>query len=152
MVSKEGNMGNRSYEDMLDEYTHLLLTRADSRSLSQIVEESTVLEPFLALTRELAVLFAPVRPRPQFRTALRHSLVVEARRQQTQRLLQLVEPPIAEATDASAMLSDRVMGWLQQGQDWQSEHRWMVGAAVGSAVSLVGIAAYLLHSRGRKAA
>ncbi len=84
--------------------------------------------PFLALARELAALFAPVAPRPEFRMNLERTLIAEARQQAAHSALL---PVFVETRDS----------------DW----RWVKGAAaaaaVGSAVSLAGIVVYVLRRR-----
>ena len=89
--------------------------------------------PFLALARELADLFAPVAPRPEFRADLERMLIAQARQQAAQAALFPV------AIDARE----------------PGERRWVKGAAaaaaVGSAVSLAGIVVYVLRRRDRAA-
>jgi hypothetical protein len=91
--------------------------------------------PFLALARELAALLVPMQPRQAFRDDLEATLVAEARQQNAQ--LALTGYPIVEI--------ERVGG----------ERRWVIGAAaaaaVGSAVSIAGIVAYVLMHRERAA-
>jgi hypothetical protein len=85
--------------------------------------------PFLALARELAALFAPVSPRPEFRSNLEGTLIAEARQQAAQFALL---PVMVESRDGG-------------------DRRWVKGAAaaaaVGSAVSLAGIVVYVLRRR-----
>jgi hypothetical protein len=86
--------------------------------------------PFLALAREVAALFAPVAPRPEFRSDLERVLVAQARQQAAHAAL----IPVGIET---------------------GERRWVKGAAaaaaVGSAVSLAGIVVYVLRRRDRVA-
>lgn len=89
--------------------------------------------PFLALARELAALFAPVTPRPEFRADLENMLIAQARQQAARSALL---PVAMDARDGG-------------------ERRWVKGAAaaaaVGSAVSLAGIFVYVLRRRDRAA-
>lgn len=95
--------------------------------------ETLTVVPFLSLARELAALLLPVRPRPQFRADLERSLVAAARQQNAHMALTGFTP---RATNAI-------------------ERRWVIGAAaaaVGSAVSIAGVVAYVLHRRSERAA
>ncbi|MCU0509015.1 MAG: hypothetical protein MUC34_11575 [Anaerolineae bacterium] len=90
--------------------------------------------PYLALARELAALFTPVAPRPEFRADLERTLIADARRQSAESVLF----PVA--------IESREGG----------ERRWVMvsaaaAAAVGSAVSIAGIVVYVLRRRDRAA-
>jgi hypothetical protein len=102
--------------------------------------------PYLALARDLSTLLTPVQPNEHFHAELYGRLVESARQQQAERSL------LSPATDeASTGIPHRVARWAMSvpGQD----RRWVLGAAaVGSAVSVAGIAAYVLRHRGRRAA
>jgi hypothetical protein len=107
------------------------------------------LSPFLALARELSALLLPVKPRAQFRADLHRNLVASAQRQQAQLLVAL---SAHDAPAPGALPQRQVEKYAAR---WERELgqgsiRWVVGAAaVGSAVSLAGILAYLMrrHSR-----
>jgi len=95
------------------------------------------LKPFLNLARELAVLLAPVRPREAFSAELELGLLAAARQQNAQTSLhafgQIDDGPMRRYDGAG--------------------NRVVIGAAaVGSAVSIVGLVAYMLHRRGERAA
>lgn len=95
--------------------------------------------PFLGLARELAALLLPVRPRPQFRAELERSLLAAARQQNARRAVSGFMPAAASYGGRLTLL----------------ERRWVIGAAaaaVGSAVSIAGIVAFVLHRRGEHAA
>jgi hypothetical protein len=72
------------------------------------------------LSEEIATLFTPVHPRTDFKRELHHGLLATMR----QRAMLRVAPPV-------------------------ERRRWalIAGAAVGSLVPLVGVAAYLVRSR-----
>jgi hypothetical protein len=96
--------------------------------------------PFLGLARDLSALLLPVQPRSQFRADLERSLLAEARQQ-----------------NATSSLADYAWTAGPAGARFDLlERRWVIGAAaaaaVGSAVSLAGIMAYVLHRRGDRAA
>ena len=120
------------------------------------------LAPLLLLAQEIAALLVPVKPRPDFRRQLHHSLLAEARRDQALRTLSLPATtpesrwadPQGEVALSLQALHERVIDWSGQAAASDSvDRRWVWGAAaVGSAVSLVGIVAYVLHLRGRQAA
>lgn len=92
--------------------------------------------PFLALARELAALLIPIRPRQEFRDDLERSLIAAARQQNARGVLTAYEPLV-----------------LLRDERENSERRWMIAgaAAVGSAVSLAGIVAYVWRRRERAA-
>lgn len=95
--------------------------------------------PFLGLARELASLLLPVRPSPQFRADLERSLLAAARQQNAQLLVTGFTPPAPSYGVRFTSI----------------ERRWVIGAAaaaVGSAVSIAGIVAYMLHRRSEHAA
>ncbi len=84
--------------------------------------------PLLRLARDLAALLRPVKPRAAFRHELRRSLVSSGYRQ--------LSPSLALQPFA---------------QD--SRREWMLSAAaIGSAVSVVGVLAYLWRNRSSHAA
>jgi hypothetical protein len=91
--------------------------------------------PFLALARELAGLLLPLQLRQDFRNDLEASLIAEARQQHAQLAL-AGYPPVEIEREGG-------------------ERRWVIGAAaaaaVGSAVSIAGILAYVLMHRERAA-
>lgn len=95
------------------------------------------LTPFLNLVRELAGLLAPVAPRETFRSELEQGLLAAARQQSAQLSL----GAITNADDGSMRRPDGV------------SNRVVIGAAaVGSAVSIVGLVAYMLYRRGERTA
>jgi hypothetical protein len=107
------------------------------------------LAPFLGMTRELAALLVPVRPRADFRAELHRSLVASARQWQAQLALNIVPPMSEPVIGPVEVLSDRVAHLLGVPE---VDRRWMMGAAaVGGAVSL-GILAYVLRHREHPAA
>lgn len=92
--------------------------------------------PFLSLARDLAALLVPVRPRQDFRDDLERSLVAAARQQNARGvLIRYEQAPLGR--------------YERDG----SERRWVIAgaAAVGSAVSIAGIVAYVLRRRDRAA-
>jgi len=102
------------------------------------------LPSLLALTRRLADLLAPVRPRAEFRAELQHSLLASARQQQAKRLLALPTYAAAAPTPAAADPS-RIPGWSSL-DGIVGDKRWVWGAAAaGSAVSLVSILTYVVR-------
>lgn len=104
------------------------------------------LGPFLALARDLAALLAPIHPRPEFKEALESGLVTAARQQYARNMLKIPDP-VASWSSAGIMPEPR---GLVAGD---RERRWVIGAAaIGSAVSVAGLAAYLWHQRGQRAA
>ena len=111
--------------------------------------EPLTLSPFLALARELSALLLPIRPRPQFRAELHRNLVVSAQRQQAQLLVALAAH---DAPTPSAFPQRQVEKYAGRWERelYQGGKRWVVGAAaVGSAVSLAGILAYLMRRHNR---
>ena len=94
--------------------------------------------PFLSLARELAALLLPLQPRQQFRDDLERSLIAAARQQNAYGVLAGHNYPQVVR--------------VEQGAD----RRWVIGAAtaaaVGSAVSIAGIVAYVLRHRSERAA
>ncbi len=115
----------------------LLATRAPGLSRPGAVLSVV---PFLGLARELAALFVPVQLRPQFRADLERSLLAAARQQNARAAMAGFASP---ATLGGARFD-------------AFERRWVIGAAaaaaVGSAVSIAGIVAYMLYRRGDRAA
>jgi hypothetical protein len=95
--------------------------------------------PFLSLARELAVLFIPVRPTQQFRDDLERSLIAEAYQQKARAALTGYGEPGIVPVEREGF-----------------ERRWVIGAAaaaaVGSAVSIAGIVAYVWWHRSERAA
>lgn len=95
--------------------------------------------PFLSLARELAALLLPLRPAQQFRDDLELSLLAAARQQNARIALAGYDPygPISIDKDGF-------------------ERRWVIGAAaaaaVGSAVSIAGIMAYVWRRRSDRVA
>lgn len=109
----------------------LFTTQAPGHNRSS---EMLTVVPFLGLARELAALLLPVRPSPQFRADLERSLLAAARQQYAQLAATGFTPP---ATSYG-------------GRFTSLERRWVIGAAaaaVGSAVSIAGIVAYVLYRR-----
>ena len=101
--------------------------------------EPLTLVPFLGLARELSALFVPPVMRPEFRTGLEESLMISARRQNTHDLLNL----------PGYITPHRSLGdWATEAQ---ADRRWVVGAAVGSAVSIASIVALVWHYRSKAA-
>lgn len=85
------------------------------------------------------MLLIPVRPSPQFRADLERSLLAAARQQNAQMTMTGFAPQAASAGSRFTF----------------PERRWVIGAAaaaVGSAVSIAGIVAYMLHRRSERAA
>jgi hypothetical protein len=111
------------------------------------------LAPLLLLAQEIAALLLPLAPRAEYRRALHRSLLKQARRQQAQRLLDLSEPIHTPFVPEAQALPNRVAGWItQETASLDVDRRWVLGAAaVGSAVSLAGILAYVLSHRNRSA-
>ncbi len=95
--------------------------------------------PFLSLARELAALFLPVAPAPQFRDDLERSLMAAAYQQNARAALVGYGEPGGMSVEREGF-----------------ERRWVIGAAaaaaVGSAVSIAGIVAYVWWHRGERAA
>jgi len=116
----------------------------DAQMLNRPSEPLT-LSPFLAVARELSALLLPVRPRAQFRAELHRNLVASAQRQQAPLLVALSAQEGPAPLAFPQRQAERYAAW------WEREHnqgsiRWVVGAAaVGSAVSLAGILAYLMR-------
>lgn len=93
--------------------------------------------PFLSLARELAALMIPVHPAQQFRDDLEQSLIAAARQQSARLALTGYSQLGAVSVEREGL-----------------ERRWVIGAAaaVGSAVSIAGIIAYVLRHRSERAA
>jgi hypothetical protein len=147
-------MEDRQLEEMLDEYSQPeLQTNMDPGWQAQWPGLSALLVPLLALAREIAALFVPVKPRSAYRVELHRRLVADARQRQALHNLALDQAEAEARGLAPQVLSGKVWAWLnQETGGWQPDPRWMIGAAaVGSAVSLAGILAYLLRHRGRPA-
>ncbi len=113
-----------------------------------------ILAPLLLLAQDIAAVVLPLAPRAEYRRALRGSLIRQARRQRAQRLLDLADPIRTPFVPEDQPLPNRVAGWItQETSSLEMDRRWVLGAAaVGSAVSLAGILAYVLSHRGRSAA
>lgn len=102
------------------------------RPAAPAAEAVLPLAPLLSLTRDLAALFAPVRPRAEFRAALQRDLLAAARQQAARERLITTDSAAAPGGEG---------------------RRWLWGAAtVGSAMSLMGIAALVWRQRHRQAA
>jgi hypothetical protein len=109
-------------------------------------KSTLTLSPYLALSRDLSVLIAPVRMREEFRAQLYNSLLDHASQQRASVRL----PPLS-ASEPTAGIPARFARWViaVPGQD----RRWVWGAAaVGSAVSLAGLMTYVWHRRANRAA
>ena len=148
-------MKDRQLEDLLDEQSRSLRgLRSDAEWLARLPEATLTLAPLFVLAREIAGLLVPIKPRPEFRGELHRSLVTEGRQQQAQRLLDLPAPGVRVQTPELQRIPDRVWGWISQETNvLPMDRRWVLGAAaVGSAVSLAGILAYVLSRRGNPAA
>ncbi len=103
------------------------------------------LTPYLELARDLAALLVPQHLRPEFKQSLEASLLVEARRQQALRQLAIGHPTMAQPRPTLESWRDLLL----EGAD----RRWVIGAAaLGSAVSIMGIVAYLWRQRGQRVA
>lgn len=103
------------------------------------------LTPYLELARDLAALLVPRHVRPEFKRSLEASLLAEARRQQALRQLAICDPAAVQPRGPLEAWRDLL---LENG-----ERRWMIGAAaLGSAVSIMGIVAYLWHQHNQRAA
>ncbi|MCS7221322.1 MAG: hypothetical protein RML36_08415 [Anaerolineae bacterium] len=116
---------HRNLVDLLDAQAEKLARDdADMEALLALFPElAEEARPLMALASGLANALQPVRPRAAFRAHLRRGLIDAARRRYTLRA----------ATSHSGRASRFV---------------WLLGAAaVGSAVSVVGLLAYLLRSR-----
>jgi hypothetical protein len=112
--------------------------------------EPLTLSPFLALARELSALLLPVKPRPQFRAELHRNLVVSAQRQQAQLLVALAAREAPSPSMFPQRQAENYAGRWERELNLGGGMRWVVGAAaVGSAVSLAGILAYLMRRHGR---
>jgi hypothetical protein len=102
-------------------------------------DEIVSVMPFLSLARELAALFLPMRPAQQFRDDLERSLMAAAYQQNARAVLVGYGEPGTTSVEREGF-----------------ERRWVIGAAaaaaVGSAVSIAGIVAYVWWHRGERAA
>jgi hypothetical protein len=146
-------MKDSQLEDILDVHSRTLVADRSKRGDTPPPPDAPpALVPLLELAREIGRLFsAPPVPHAAFRRDLHQSLVVEARRQQAQRTLALA--PVVAPGKETPWLHDRVIGWIsQETAAMPVERRWVIGAAaVGSAVSLAGVLAYVLSHRGKSA-
>jgi hypothetical protein len=117
-------------------------------------EVALALTPLFLLAQEIAALLLPMAPRAEYRRALHRSLIKQARNQEAQRLLELADPSHTPFVPDDQPLPYRVAGWItQETATLDVDRRWVLGAAaVGSAVSLAGILAYVLSHRGRAVA
>ncbi len=95
--------------------------------------------PFLSLARELAALLIPLQPSPQFRDDLEHSLVAAARQQNARVALSGYDPYGQVSLEREGFERRGVIGAA-------------AAAAVGSAVSIAGIMAYVWRHRSDRAA
>jgi hypothetical protein len=105
----------------------LLDRRRLTRSGYDAPAEPLTLAPFLNLAREISALFVPLKMRSEFRASLEESLLAASQQQIARRTLAL--DPLRLGLPSYGRLED---GWL--------DRRWVVGAAVGSAVSIASIA------------
>jgi hypothetical protein len=116
----------------------LVMFSTRTPALPQAADVVSVM-PFLSLARELAALLVPLQPRQQFRDDLERSLIAEAHYQNAY-------------GELARYNSAQVIRFEHEGTD----RRWVIGAAtaaaVGSAVSIAGIVAYVLRRRGERAA
>ncbi len=118
-------LSDRKLVDLLNAQAERLVRGdADANALLALFPElADEARPLMALAGALACALQPVRPRAAFRAHLRRGLVDAARRRQAIRAV----PP----------RSGRIPGLS-----------WLLGAAaVGSAVSVLGLLAYLIRSR-----
>lgn len=107
--------------------------------------QTLTLVPFLNLARDLAALLVPVRPQPRFKAALEASLVAAARQHCAQQALEINVP-------STRLLPEGAFDWREV-VSLGRERRWVFGAAaVGSAVSVAGLVAYLWHQRSQRSA
>ncbi len=114
-------------------------------------ETALLIVPFLDLAHEIAALIVPVHPRREFRADLGRDLLAVARQRQAQQPVELVLPS-SHATGLPLVLFGRVNEWAGMGLNelGDLDRRWVVSAAVvGSALSLAGVLAYVLHQRSR---
>lgn len=103
------------------------------------------LGPYLELARDLAALLVPRHVRPEFKQSLEASLLAEARRQKALCQLAIGDPASVQPRGPLEAWRDVL---LESG-----ERRWMIGAAaLGSAVSIMGIVAYLWRQRNQRVA
>jgi hypothetical protein len=154
-------MNDYQLEDLLDQHSMTLRDGRSSGAASGPVTEpvslgdmALAITPFLLIAQEVAALLLPLAPRVEFRQSLHRSLVQQARRQQAQSLLDLAEPLRTPFVPEGQSLPYRVAGWItEEAASFDMDRRWVFGAAaVGSAVSVAGILAYMLSHRGRPAA
>ncbi|WP_423225548.1 hypothetical protein [Candidatus Amarolinea aalborgensis] len=118
-------MEDTTIADLLSSYAERLFFGDDHSQdyLALFPELRPDLHPLLRLTRDLAAWMRPVKPRAAFRQDLRRALVATGYRQLSPSLA--LEP-------------------LER----DSRRDWMLGAAaIGSAVSVVGVLAYLWRNR-----
>lgn len=111
--------------------------------MSNEAKSTLTLAPYLELARELTDLIVPVQPRPEFRDGLYADLVERARRRQAS-ALPMVE--IEPAGDIPARLARWIVTVPVQDRHWV----WKA-AAVGSAVSLAGLATLVWRRRSKAA-
>lgn len=103
------------------------------------------LTPYLELARDLAALLVPRHVRPEFKQSLEVGLLAEARRQYALRQL-------AIGDSGSIQPRGPLEAWREVLLE-SNERRWMIGAAaLGSAVSIMGIVAYLWRQRNQRMA
>ncbi len=114
----------RKLADLLDAHAHAVIHgQADPADLLASAPELTeAARPLMALARALSGLWTPVQPRPEFRAQLRYGLIRAAQHKQA----------LAALDSRPALL----------------RRPWIMGAAaLGSAVSVIGVIAFLLHAR-----
>ena len=119
-------MDDTTIADLLSSYADRLLLGDDHTQdyLALFPELRSDLIPLLRLARDLAAWLRPVKPRAAFRHDLRRALVASGHRQ--------LSPSLALAP-----------------MEHDARRDWMLGAAaIGSAVSVVGVLAYLWRNRG----
>lgn len=116
-------------EDILEAQADTLAVGGDDTPYLRLFPHLQArLVPLLSLARYLQRVLVPVRPSAQFRESLRAGLLTAAH----QRI------PAAAAAGGAA---------------WRPQWEWIVGAAaVGSAVSIAGVAAFLIRRAQHRAA
>jgi hypothetical protein len=119
-------MGNDREVMLLDRFIDQLNTRSRADTVSLPLGSSVELIAFFEIARKLKRYLAPVEPSPIFREALHATLVT-----------------------AAARTAPEPTSWPVQ-----YKKEIMIGAAVGSALSLAGVVAIVLRGRmeGRRAA
>ncbi|MCX7668944.1 MAG: hypothetical protein N2439_02585 [Anaerolineae bacterium] len=111
--------------------------------MSNEANSTLTLAPYVKLARELTDLLVPVPPRPDFVAGLYTDLLERAHKRQTGGL------PVVEL-EPTAGIPVRVARWIMNVPT--QDRRWMWGAAaVGSAVSLAGLATLVWRRRSKAA-